>query len=57
MVKTTKPRAPRKTPLKRESRAFPKYQQGMSTIEYVQAYHRANAGVHLTMVDYQGVKA
>lgn len=33
-------------------RAFPKAYEGMSTRAYIEAYHEANASVHLTQVDY-----
>jgi hypothetical protein len=44
-----KTRKPRKCVNKRE---FPKHRDGWTTLDYVYAYHAANASVHLTMVEY-----
>lgn len=33
-------------------RVFPKAYEGMTTRVYIEAYHEANASVHLTQVDY-----
>ena len=54
IVKTRKPRA-KKARVNRtsEKRVFPSYRVGMSTLDYVAAYHAANASVCLTMVEYQ----
>lgn len=54
--KVTKPRKPRATRTKasraKESRTFPKWREGMTTMDYVNAYHAANATVNLTTVSY-----
>lgn len=54
--KVTKPRKPRATRTKvsraKESRTFPKWREGMTTMDYVNAYHAANASVYLTQVTY-----
>jgi hypothetical protein len=42
----------RKTRLKPDTRTFPKYREGMTTMAYIEAYHAANASVHLTMPVY-----
>jgi hypothetical protein len=47
--KTLKARKPRKCVNKR---VFPAWREGMPTSVYIDAYHAANASVHLTMVDY-----
>lgn len=41
-----------KTRVKGETRNFPVYREGMSTMAYIQAYHAANASVMLTMPEY-----
>jgi hypothetical protein len=41
-----------KTRAKAETRTFPRYVKGMSTLAYIQAYHSANASVMLTMPEY-----
>ena len=54
-MKTTKPRKTPsigKTRQQAETRAFPKYVEGMSTLAYIRAYHAANASVMLTMPEY-----
>ena len=54
-IKATKPRKPRqshKTRQSSEKRVFPKYREGWSTLDYVAAYHAANASVSLTTVEY-----
>jgi hypothetical protein len=50
----TKTKAPkvRKTRLKPDTRTFPKYREGMSTLAYIRAYHEANSSVMLTMPEY-----
>ena len=35
-----------------EKRDYPKWREGWSTLDYVNAYHAANASVHLTQVTY-----
>jgi DUF2075 family protein len=35
-----------------EKRDYPKWREGMSTLDYVTAYHASNASVHLTEVTY-----
>ena len=47
--RTPKPRKPRPCVNKR---VFPKAFEGMPTRAYIEAYHNANASVHLTMVEY-----
>jgi len=47
--KTPKARKPRKCVNKR---VFPSWREGMPTSVYIDAYHAANASVHLTMVEY-----
>ena len=37
-----------------DKRLFPKQGEKMTTLAYVQAYHQANANVHLTTVEYVG---
>jgi hypothetical protein len=51
-TRTRKAPAIGKTRAKSESRAFPKYREGMSTLAYIRAYHEANASVMLSMPDY-----
>ena len=48
------PKAPkiRKTRPCAVKRVFPKAYEGMPTRLYVEAYHNANASVHLTTVEY-----
>jgi len=41
-----------KTRAKPETRSFPTGGERMSTLAYIQAYHMANASVHLTMPEY-----
>ena len=41
-----------KTRAKPETRSFPTGGERMSTLTYIQAYHSANAAVHLTMPEY-----
>ena len=41
-----------KTRAKPETRSFPSGGERMSTLAYIQAYHAANAAVHLTMPEY-----
>jgi hypothetical protein len=41
-----------KTRAKAETRSFPTGGERMSTLAYIQAYHMANASVHLTMPEY-----
>ena len=57
IVKPRKATAPkvRKPKVNRssEKRVYPSYREGMSTLDYVAAYHAANASVNLTMVEYQ----
>ena len=57
IVKTRKAKAPspRKARVNRsaEKRVYPPYRVGMSTLDYVAAYHAANSTVNLTMVEYQ----
>ena len=54
----SKPKKPVKSPsigktrAKAETRIFPRYVKGMSTLAYIQAYHAANAAVHLTLPEY-----
>ena len=45
---------PRKARVNRsaEKRVYPSYRDGMSTLDYVAAYHAANSTVNLTMVEY-----
>jgi len=53
-----KPKKPVKSPsigktrAKPETRSFPTGGERMSTLTYIQAYHSANAAVHLTMPEY-----
>lgn len=35
-----------------EKRDYPKWREGMSTRDYIAAYHAANSTVNLTSVDY-----
>ena len=51
-AKPRKPRQTHKTRQASEKRVFPKYQDGWTTLDYVNAYHAANATVHLTTVEY-----
>jgi len=55
-IRAKKPRkaTTRKVRHASEKRVFPKCYQGMSTRAYVEAYHQANAAVHLTTVEYIG---
>jgi len=48
-AKTPKVRKPRLCAVKR---VFPKAHEGMTTLAYIEAYHHANASVHLTVVEY-----
>ena len=52
--KAAKPKTPSigKTRVKGETRNFPVYREGMSTMAYIEAYHAANSSVMLTMPDY-----
>lgn len=50
-TKAPKARKPRVNKSK-EIRTFPKYREGMSTLDYVAAYHAANSTVNLTTVSY-----
>jgi len=56
--KPRKPSKPRKAPAigktrqQAETRAFPKYHEGMTTLAYIRAYHAANASVMLTTPEY-----
>ena len=50
--KTPKARKPRVSHAK-EKRVFPTYRKEWSTMDYIYAYHAANATVNLTMVEYQ----
>lgn len=64
IIKVNKPSKPRKAPSKgkapaigktrqpAETRVFPKYVEGMSTLAYIHAYHTANASVMLTTPEY-----
>jgi len=54
IVKTRKTRA-KKARVNRssEKRIYPTYRRGWTTLDYVAAYHAANASVCLTVVDYQ----
>lgn len=56
IVKTRKAKQPRakKARVNRcaEKRVYPSYREGMSTLDYVAAYHAANSTVNLTMVEY-----
>ena len=56
IVKPHKAKAPkvRKARVNRsaEKRVYPSYREGMSTLDYVAAYHAANASVNLTLVEY-----
>jgi hypothetical protein len=54
IVRVKKPRkaTTRKVRHASEKRLFPKCHDGMTTRAYVEAYHQANAAVHLTTVDY-----
>jgi len=56
IVRTKKPRkaTTRKVRHAAERRVFPKCHANMTTLAYVQAYHQANAAVHLTTVEYVG---
>jgi hypothetical protein len=47
--KTPKVRKTRQCAVKR---VFPKAVEGMPTRAYIEAYHAANASVHLTVVEY-----
>lgn len=51
-TKKTRPVRVRATRKPVDRRDFPRYAPGMSTMDYVRAYHAANATVHLTEVDY-----
>ena len=55
IVKTRKAKTPktRKARVNRcaEKRVYPSYREGMSTLDYVAAYHAANASVNLTLVE------
>ena len=54
----SKPKKPVKSPsigktrAKPETRTFPRGGERMSTLTYIQAYHSANAAIHLTMPEY-----
>lgn len=54
--KVIKPRKSRATRAKvsraKESRTFPKWREGMTTLDYINSYHAANASVYLTQVTY-----
>jgi hypothetical protein len=56
IVRTKKPRkaTTRKVRHASEKRVFPKCHANMTTRAYVEAYHQANAAVHLTTVEYVG---
>jgi hypothetical protein len=41
-----------KTRTRPETRCFPSYREGMSTLAYIRAYHTANSSVMLTMPEY-----
>jgi hypothetical protein len=41
-----------KTRAKPDTRTFPKWREGMSTLAYIRAYHEANSSVMLTMPEY-----
>lgn len=57
IIKVNKP-AKAKAPKVRKARqcavkrVFPKAHEGMPTRAYIEAYHAANASVHLTVVEY-----
>jgi len=50
--KTRKAPAIGKTKQKGETRQFPRNGANLSTRAYIEAYHAANASVHLTMPEY-----
>ena len=59
IVKPTKPRKATvkvlpgmRTSKGSEKRDYPKWREGMSTRDYIAAYHAANATVNLTTVEY-----
>lgn len=56
IVKTRKAKTPKTRKAKvskaSEKRVFPAYKEGWTTLDYVAAYHAANASVMLTTVDY-----
>jgi hypothetical protein len=58
IIKVNKPSKPRKAPAigktrqLAETRVFPKYVPGMTTLAYIHAYHTANAAVMLSMPTY-----
>ena len=59
IVKSTKPRKANvkvlpgmRTSKGSEKRAYPTWREGMSTRDYIAAYHAANSTVNLTTVEY-----
>lgn len=54
----SKPKKPSKSPsigktrVRAETRDYPSYREGMTTLAYIRAYHAANASVMLTMPEY-----